>query len=376
MTYPALSRLYRPDELRELALLACSRTLSPVPEVTLPARSFCQPVDIAIAARGDSSEAIANMPGYPMRSAANAAQYIQSVTAAGIKTVMLRMDTPPDMQRSEALTRQCAILTMLRTRFSAEELQIIIDPFSLALNKDKTWGVMHDGKLDYLETAALFSELTSRFAEAGASYVLTLGRFEREVDIAVRTLATDKNATTDVSSFSTNTETTNAYVYADHGAYALTKQKILVTNYGEMVFRALVDMYEGSRLVIVKPAENLHVLEKTKTLIQDPALLQQFLSSEPVRSMVKGSAYLQRVHSDMQAKPDAFARTAAKAGLGAYTVSGTYFLDMQTRERKGDAFLASVLYERFANIAGVLSGHSGSGMIIDRNAYWFLQHQQ
>lgn len=337
---------------------------------------FCQPIDIGIALEGDQTTDIPNMDNYPMRSTQNALQHIDELVALGISTIMIRMDSPSTFtSTAELLERQADIVRQIRNRHDPEALTIIVDPFSIALNSDKTWGVLDDEALSYIKTIELFGQITSAFVDAGASYVLTLGRFEREVDVTKRTI-TRLGADTRVSSFSTNTETTNAYVYSDHGAYAITKQKILVSNYHEMIFRALVDIHEGSELVVVKPAENLHVLERIKTILKYPDMLSDFLDSKDVKAMAQKSAYLNAVRNDILADRQKFVRKAKNVRLAAYTVSGTYFMDMQTYKRKGGYFLASLLYERFANIAGVLSENKNGGLIIDRNAYWFFSHRE
>lgn len=366
---------YTDEEIQELSDLACSKTIQDVPEITLTPALFCQPLDIGIDLAGDMTKDISNMQGYPMRSPDNAIVYIGHLLKIGVRSVMIRMDAPAGYASKDALIkRQAEVVQAIRKCYDSNTLDIIVDPFSVALNPDKTWGVISGGKLDYLQTAELFSKLTREFARVGATYVLTLGRFEREVDVTHRTLQQTKTPAK-VSSFSTNTETTNAYVYADHGAYALTKQKILVTNYQEMVFRALVDVYEGSSLIVVKPAENLHVLEKFQMLASHQSLLREFLESKVVKAMVHQSVYLDRTRRDMLENLDSFSSKLAAASLGAYTVSGTYFMDTQTQQRKGDAFLSSLLYERFSNIAAVLHDFGGSGLIIDRNAAWYIEHQ-
>jgi len=370
-----LTDLYSKEELASLQELHCSKTMHSVAEVTLLPGDFCQPLDIAIDLPGNRTIAMPNMDNYPMRSLENASGYIQELLAAGIEAVMLRMDAPQIVGDTHAiLARQADVLRTLRGRFNPEVLTIIVDPFSVALNSDKTWGVQTGGKLDYIATAELFAELTQTFAAAGASYVLTLGRFEREADVAARSIKAT-SATSLVSSFSTNTETTNAYVYADHGAYAMTKQKILVSNSSEMVLRALVDIYEGSRMVIVKPAENLHILERITRLLYSPAALEAFLRSSEVDACAGISPYVQRVRMQILEDIDRFAAIATQARLGAYTVSGTYFMDTQTLARKGTAFLASVLYERFCNIKSVLRQRADNGLIIDRNAHWYCTHR-
>jgi len=371
-----LHSIYSDEELASLTGLACSRTLSHQPEVTLTPALFCQPIDIAIDAAGNQTIPMPNMDGYPMRSLDNTLGYLREVTAAGIHHVMLRMDAPSSYGSTAALLdRQAAILRAIRAAFDAPALDIIIDPFSVALQRNKTWGVITHGELDYLATAELFATITTTFMEAGASHVLTLGRFEREVDVAVRTIAAARSSMR-VSSFSTNTETTNAYVYADHGAYALTQQKILVSNAQEMIFRALADIYEGSSRVIVKPAENLHILERLKTLLTGTQALHNFITSPAVKTMVQHSPYVRSVQQAIAGDIEAFIAKAAAVQLGTYTVSGTYFMDTQTRARKGDDFLVSLLYERFCNSAAVLADVPGGGVIIDRNAYWYLAHRR
>ena len=365
---------YSKIEWEELKAYNCSRTIQYSAEITLFPELFCQPIDIAIELTGSKTVPIANMDKYPMRSVENALGYIDAVRKSGIRTIMLRMNAPKLLTTIDAvLQRQQDVITRIRSKYDAKSLDIIIDPFSVALNENKTWGILDkNGDLDYIATAQLFSKITTLFANENASYMLTLGRFEREADVTHRTISSLNKPETKVASFSTNTETTNAYVYADHGAYALTRQKILVSNSQEMVFRALVDIHEGSQLIVIKPAENLHILEKIKTVLRHRKLLEEFLISKAVTDMARHSVYLQRIRHIILEDIESFSVKAATVRLGAYTVSGTYFMDMQTKQRKGDAFLKSLLYERFCNIAGVLSEHITPGLIIDRNALWYF----
>lgn len=346
----------------------CSKTIFDSPEVVLTPEIFCQPVDIAIDLDNNQTKLILNMDGYPSRSQENAKSHIAALLKLGISSVMIRMDSPSRYTSITALLeRQAAVINDFREAFP--DLNIIVDPFSVALNPDKTWGVLKDGKLDYAATAELFKDISESFAQAGASYVLTLGRFEREVAVARQAVSGHAK----VCSFSTNTETTNAYAYSDHGAYALTGQKILVSNFQEMVFRALVDTFEGSDMIIVKPAENLHVLQKLTTLFTHPDLLVEFLNSSHVIAMANSSDYLKNAHNSMLTD-QSFMSTAGQTGLATYTVSGTYFMDMQTFRRQGSYFLSSALHERFSNIAAVLQESARPGLIIDRNAAWYIEH--
>lgn len=358
-----------------MAELNCTRTISTTPEVALSPEIFCQPIDIGVDLRGNTTQDISDMDGYPLRSLQNAIEYIGQLLEVGVRKVMIRMDAPPKYtDKHRLLERQALIVRTLRAAYDQKTLQLIVDPFSVALNVDKTWGIKVKDQLDYMQTAEFFSLVTQHFAEVGADYILTLGRFEHEVDIAARTIQS-QGSSMRVSSFSTNTETTNAYVYASHQLYAVTGQKILVSNYNEMVFRALLDIHEGSHLIVVKPAENLHVLEKIVTLLSNTALLKQFLESDQVVSLVTRASYLKTSYQDILSDLEIFADKARSVGVGSYTVSGTYYIDRQTLRRKGDNFLASLLYERYANAAAVMAPH-GECVIIDRNAGWFWINQR
>jgi porphobilinogen synthase len=352
-----------------------SKTIHTTPEVHLPTKLFCQPIDIGIDLLDQQIRAINSMEDYPVRSEQNAILHIHDLLKYGIQTVMLRMDAPKTFSDHTALLdRQADILKNLRAHFPSDQLTVIADPFSVALNQDRTWGVHTDGKLDYDKTAKLFAQIATTFNQAGADYILALGRFEREVAVAQEALGEHHASTSRIASFSTNTETTNAYVYADHDTYKTTGQKILVSNINEMVFRALVDIYEGTQLVVIKPSENLHVIERLRTLLTHPQLLARFLQSDLVVSMLT-NPHLKHVHAAIIDDVEGFLAESRRCALGAYTVSGTYFTDMQTLRRKGDAFLQSVLYERFCNIAATLQEWPGGQFIVDRNAFRFVSNQ-
>jgi delta-aminolevulinic acid dehydratase/porphobilinogen synthase len=362
------------DPLFEFGL--CSKMISPASELTLPAGLFCQPIDIGLDLQAEQTYTQNNMRHYPTRSEQNAIRYISSLLSCGVRTVMIRMDAPSEYKgRSILLDRQAGILHAIRKQFSRKSLTIIVDPFSIALNPDRTWGVQLHGKLDYKKTAELFAELTHTFGQAGADYILTLGRFEQEVAVTRQALQKHRLTGVQIASFSTNTETANAYVYGNHDTYQTTGQKILVSNTNEMIFRSLVDMYEGTNAVIIKPAENLHVIERLKTMLMHSQLLEEFLV-DCFDANLLTSAYLQHIHRSIANDMQSFVTQNKQATLGAYTVSGTYFNDMQMLGHKGGSFLDGLLYERFCNIAAALKGWPGRQLIIDRNVHWFIARRQ
>jgi porphobilinogen synthase len=368
----ALSQVLASDALQTLIEEGrCSRRISPEGRFNPTLSDLVQPIDIHLGLSGDSTRQLPNMDGYPQRSLSNAMNYMDGLRDRGIRKMLDDDKVINSANPLGVLQRHGAAIAEIRERFPKNSMEITVDPFNEALNTNGTWGVVRDGKLDFELSATLLVNLADVYAAAGCDYLLTLGRMEHEVSLVSKAIDLGKYDTK-VASFSTNVETTNAYAYLpDSVAGRNTGQKILNGNIHEMLLRAIVDIHQGSRYVIVKPAENTYLISELARLLGDGSHLENFLNDPNVIGLSRGSAATGRVIQEVRDDIGAFAEKARDVQLGTYTVSGTYFSDTQLLARKGPGFTREVLEERFANILASGYAHSGRVNVIDRNASWF-----
>jgi delta-aminolevulinic acid dehydratase/porphobilinogen synthase len=381
-----LQDLYNP-ELLQIVLNDKSkigRRLTALPEKQIFPTQLIQPIDINVRCEGNKTVNLRNMDGYPLRSVENALDTLPAILKTGINTVALRLIAssaetgPAGLGRGEdpyhLLAEQAVAIERIRKAYPPKDLTIMADPFGLALNKDKTWGIQTRGSIDYFKTLEFIANIAKTYSDSRVDWLLSLGRIEREVDVVKRVL-NKENSAMRVASFSTNLETKNAYVYVEgEPASTDTGQKIVVGSTTEMLLRGVFDSYEGTEAIIVKPSENFHILSGLVHLLSDPNILVDFLTSPQVAGLLAGNDYLQTLKQNILAEPQAFLAKSRKIGLGGYTVSGTYYQDHQIQQRKGETFLWEVLNERFHNIRGALRDWDGQIRIIDRNACFYARN--
>jgi delta-aminolevulinic acid dehydratase/porphobilinogen synthase len=352
--------------------LAVSRRLSDESEVELKPTQFGQPVDIELALE-HGERALPNMPGYPRRSVDAALGYIHYCFGIGLRTFLVRIVDGGDQARDTSfsaclkrLERQCKVVQLLRDAFP--EALFYIDPFGLALGEDDQWGATTGKGVISLDlTERMFTQAVQGYATAGASYILTLGRFAKEVLVARRTLD-HMGSATKICCFSTNTETTQAYAYlSQQSCYHDSQQKVLPQNVGEMILWGLVDIACGANQIIIKPSDNLHVLLVLMQLAQCPKTRKKFFELPTIQDLLRKSEFVEEVAGKLLAKPEPLV-----AEWGSYAISGIYAQDMVIRERKGEAFLLTVLFERFVQISSTAAQGAGEVTIFDRNAAIFM----
>lgn len=348
-----------------------SRRLSTESEVSLSASMFGQPVDIDLNLVSGESP-LTNMPGYPRRSVSGALAYIEQCIGAGIHRFLIRMVEGGDRgttRFADCMSRiatQARVLQRLRGAFP--ETELFIDPFGIALGQNDQWGVTTaDGTLSKSDTERMWREAAAGYALNGADWVLTLGRFASEVAVAKRVIG-ETRMKLKVCTFSTNTETTQAYAYLPHEArYKDSGQKVLPQNIAEMLLWCLVDLSAGADMVIIKPSDNYHILMRVIELATCPIVRRAFLEREAVRDLRGRDPFVDEHLSMLDSADGVF-----EALWGAYAISGVYAQDMVIQERKGDHFLLTLLFERFVAIASAASLAGQSVVIFDRNAHRFV----
>lgn len=338
---------------------------------------FSQPIDIDVTLTGNQTSVMTNMPQYPFRSTENAISFIEELLEHGITSVVLRIRGSIYGPEYEAAIRSHSeAIRLIREHYPQDKLEIVVDPFSIALNKDGTWGVKDSaGQLDYADTADLIEQITTSFANSGIDSILTLGRIEHEVLLTRQALEKIQRTDIKISSFSQNSETKNAYIYLEHTPDKLdTGQKILVGNFTEMNIQMLTDVLDGSNYVIVKPLENFQLILMAQLLLTNESFLSDYLHSPTVQTLLRlNEATSQKVHRIQKHMPQ-FMELTKQVKVGAYSVSGTYYMQKKIEQEKSERFAYNVVEESLVN--ALSSAGDSLYRIIDRNALWFVKQQR
>lgn len=344
-----------------------SRRVGQEPEWPLPANVLAQPVDIDVRIGGRERRVLPGLDEYFQHGLVSALEWMTDLVGLGVRRFVVRVTAGSleSGQPMEALLeRHAEALGTLRNQMPEGEIEITVDPFSIALNADGTWGVRGPIGLDRAATNELIHAVATVVRGASADAILTLGRAQDEVSVSQAALA---GSHTRIWSFSANTETPNAYVYsASEGSPHDTGQKILVGNTTEMVLRGLTDVAAGTSTVVVKPVENLHVVSALCRMLDDSTARQEFLGSPRVGTLVNGCPDLQRsyevlchLHED-----ETFGRDCQ---VGTYTVSGTSSMTDLVRSSRGETIANALVAERFATIASAAGDRLG--VIVDRGVH-------
>jgi hypothetical protein len=314
------------------------------------------------------------MPGYPRRSAAAALEYIYTCQRFGLTKFLIRIVEGGDQARDTSLCacmarmkRQSDVIAMLHGAFP--EVTFLIDPFGLGLGLDDQWGVTDDeGCLSDALTQRMFAAAVDHYAQAGASYVLTLGRFPREVEVAYDVIR-QRNSGMRIVTFSTNTESSQAYAYLNtQDRYRDSRQKVLPQNVSEMALWAMCDIAGGAGMVGIKPSDNLHVLMHLMQLAENPALREKLFDRADIKAHIDRCEFIAGQVGKLRSR-----RGSLPADWATYAISGVYAQDMVVLERKGPHFLLTHLFERFVTITAAAELCGNSVTIFDRNARRFLE---
>jgi delta-aminolevulinic acid dehydratase/porphobilinogen synthase len=350
-----------------------TRRLSGVSEVELRPEQFGQPVDIELALAEGAERPLPNMPGYPRRSVSAAVGFIESCLRIGLTKFLIRIVDGGDKCRDTSLSacmtrmkRQGDVIARLRE--SCPTATLLIDPFGLGLGTDDQWGATDDdGRLSVCLTEQMFAAGVDHYAQAGAAYVLTLGRFPGEVAVAMEAIRR-RNSAMEVVTFSTNSEVSQAYAYLDTcDGYRDSGQKVFPQNVIEMALWGLCDITCGASMVGIKPCDYLHVLFHLMQLAQSGELRDKFFGTALVNELVGRSEFVAGQIEKLRSR-----RGPLSVKWATYAISGVYATDMWVAARKGKAFLLTVLFERFAAIATTAALCNQSVTIFDRNARTFI----
>ncbi|KYD16848.1 delta-aminolevulinic acid dehydratase [Aeribacillus sp. FSL K6-2848] len=366
-------------------------------EVEIKSDYFAQIVDIDIYLEGDKTQELPNMVDYPVRSIENAIKYIHNLREIGINSVVIRLGGNPFIKNQEGyryepllvrtnsekihendetiyqlLLDHAEAIRRIRSVFPTEKLHITGDPFGVAVNSDGKWGVPdQNGGIDRDSTAKLIREVAIQYGKAGVNAILTMGRLEGEVGITKKALKDNGLDAVKIESFSSNIESRSAYTYLDD-IKKDTGQKILPGNLTEMKMRILMDIYEGTDSVIIKPMDHLHLIESTVNFLKNKYNVIDFLTSDSVRKYLQNNERISDKITDILKNIDKFHYKCQNVKVGTYSVSGTYFMHKLVEFQRGSSYAFNIIDELYKNIVSIGKGYIGN--LMDRNAEWYLKN--
>lgn len=347
-----------------------SRRLVPRADEEILPGLLGQPIDIDLSL---ASGIVELMPMYPRRSLSAAIEFINSCKELGIQTFMIRMvhggyqSTVSFEACMGRVAEQQSALQQLRA--AHQDVSLVIDPFGLALGQGDQWGVVKHGGPSLHATKRLWQNAVQAYFEAGADWVLTLGRFPDEVLVAKETLR-DLGSETKVCCFSTNMETVEAYSYlAGEGEMVDSGQKILPGNVREMLVWALADIACGADMIIIKPCSNTYVMTELMHLCADSAARGAFLEQQTITNMLgvlEGNSF------------EVFEATQTGLGhdaqldclFGTYAISGHYQAKMDLRESRGNSFALDAVKEGHLGILSAAALRQQGVTVFDRTSHW------
>ncbi len=351
---------------------------------------FSQTIDIDLDLEGVVQRPLQNLAGYFIRSVESALEYTKQLIDKGITSItydwvgdlktdesdsyvyapLLLNSTPNVCARFDAdkiLDKHVGFYTLLRESFPKGQLHITADPFGIAPNlSDGAWGARNEkGELDEEQTFLLLEKIADKYSACDVDALLTMGRVENEVEIT-RSVIDKNNRTTKIYAFSQNIESKAAYVYLDKLNKADSYQKILPGNISEMKIRTILDIYAGVDSIIVKPSENLHVIQFTKDYVTSPEVALLFLESILDSDIFGDRNDIRSACEKVLADRATFIKNCTRVTIGTYAVSGGYLMDKLLEDNKGKEFSFNVQNEKYRNIISIIGDRMAH--IIDRSA--------
>jgi delta-aminolevulinic acid dehydratase/porphobilinogen synthase len=367
---------------------------------TSPAQ-LAQTLDIDVTLPAGEIRDLPGMPGFPVRSLDVALDYISHVVELGVKCIAVRIGGTPGSAKSPIysfgpltvndyygaeedqsasgldviLDSHKAALKCIRDSFPRGSLQIVADPYGVAPNRDGSWGVKSDNgvDIDLQRSETLLRELSIAYAEAGADAIFGLGRFAHEVAVMRRALST-AGLHSQIWSLSAITEGKTIYIYLPlketHGD---SGQLVLPGRLHERLLQTMIDIHEGSSVIVVKPSDHLHLLTLTNLLITHPALLDTIMDAKETQDVAAARSDVRAVLEAIREDPQAWMDSARKVRVCAYTVSGQYYTHSLLETGRGPEFVAEVMAELFKEIRSCAGDRFD--VIFDRHTSWYLTHQ-
>ena len=161
------------------------------------------------------------------------------------------------------------------------------------------------------------------------SGILTLGRIATEVEVTKQAIR-DAKSETKICSFSSNQETSFAYIYNQSSKRIYdTGQKILTANTLDMNLWSLIDIWCGTNVSIIKPLENYSIISNVHDYITDRHKREDFLNSDFVQKNTEKNKHVRKYVEQIRSNYSALDILCENISIGAYAVSGrTYLLQL------------------------------------------------
>lgn len=363
-----LENILTKKELDSLADLPF-RTLSNEYEVTLPLEKFCHSLHAKNLENGKTVPLIESKTDvYSVHTKDSLVREIEEIcNTTPLRQFFLQLlPTNPDYSASKKIEEFYQVIQRVKENFG-NSIKIYADPQGVCYNKDLKWGIYDGQEISVLKTMDALVESTQAFVEAGINGIITMGRLHHEVKV-VKDVINKLNPDVKLMSFSTNSETSNAYIQETmyNPALAITGQKILVGNKNEMILRALLDVIEGTDIILQKPIESFHLTEYLLSLAKGEVQVETFLDRPEVQELIRRNKLEEDIYNNM----GTLKHNLKQVKLGGYEVSGTFMifkmLENMDLSRNLVYNLSSELYRSFMASSAELGE-----IIISRNAKWF-----
>lgn len=349
--------MFTPQEMRNKNQ---SRRIGPYPDVEVSASYFLQAIDVDVRLPHEDEKNHSSLKGYKVFGIGSAQKFLRKISQLGLRGVSVRLlDDPLSSLNEWPMYKnrwESALLTLARDARELD-LEMIVDPFSIALQESGQWGLLDSD--NHENTLILIGELAQLVENSGAKGMITLGRIPQEVQFARKY----SSNSFELYSFSNNNETSTAY--AGNLNKTVTGQKILPGNWEDMVFWSIMDIYHGSTFIITKPLENYHITQITRNTVKDAYLVNKFL----LEYSKKNDFYLNEFEinsiKNILENVDIFVEKSRSVRFGSYVVSGTTQLLASYADSQGIEIARKRIEEMWIN--SIVAAGVGS-VIIDRGA--------
>nr|WP_159465533.1 hypothetical protein [Scandinavium goeteborgense] len=331
-----------------------------------------QAIDVSCKLEKNAQKPAKGLPGYFTYGWKRASEEIVRANELGINNISLRFVSNPanGADFNDGLSEFEKTLTLIQREIKGQDIKIIVDPFGLALTEDGQWGVQDaHGNFDKEKTYDLLEKIGYILSTKKIHGVVTLGRIPEEVKMTKAGILRGGDSTK-IYSFSQNSETSTAYVYLDTVGHN-TGQKILPGNIVEMDVWALIDIWHGADVSVIKPMESYHLISSLKNFISDEAARSHFLNSNEVKVVSSQNKFIEDTINEMTKNPILLSEKCERLKLSGYTVSGTTYMLSLLAYEKGPDMARARLEEMWLTALGVMGDRCDC--LIDRNASNYLK---
>lgn len=331
-----------------------------------------QAVDVSLKLDENAQKPSKGLPGYFVYGWKKAADEIVRASNLGIAYISLRFVSPAGGHNdiNSGLEDFETTLLLIQREIQNLPVNIIVDPFGLALTQDGQWGILQGNNgFDKDKTFSLLERVGCILSRNHVHGVVTLGRIPEEVRLTKKGII-EGGDNTKIYSFSQNSETSTAYVYLDSVGHN-TGQKILPGNVKEMDLWALMDIWHGADVSVIKPMESYHLMSSLSYLIKDDTTRNSFINSYALGDVANKNYFIAETLKEMKDNPTILAEKCHRLKLAGYTVSGTTYMLSLLAHEKGTDMARARLEEMWLTALGVMDNNCEC--IIDRNASRFLE---